>query len=142
VFFLTGALSIIRESVSDYQMFSKEDVELAEWVQKNTDDEALFLSGTQHINPVSSLAGRSIVCGPAMWLYYHGFDTAERESDIRNFYASPSDRQDILKKYGADYILFSPYETAKYGANKYDIASAYTSVYDNGGIAVFKAEYD
>ena len=142
VFFLTGALSIIREAVSDYQMFSKEDVELAEWVQKNTDDEALFLSGTQHINPVSSLAGRSIVCGPAMWLYYHGFDTAERESDIRNFYASPSDRQDILKKYGADYILFSPYETAKYGANKDDIASAYTSVYDNGGIAVFKAEYD
>ncbi len=142
MFFLTGSLSIIREVKSDYQMFSKEDVELSQWVEENTSDDALFLSGTQHINPVSSLAGRKIVCGPAMWLYYHGFDTAEREKDIQLFYSSPSFGNDILKKYGVDYILFTPFEASRYGVNKDDLASAYKTLYDKGSTAVFKAEYD
>ncbi|MDO5021803.1 MAG: hypothetical protein Q4E07_00510 [Eubacteriales bacterium] len=142
VFFLTGTLSITREIKSDYEMFSQEDVRLAKWVEENTEDNALFLTGTQHINPVSSLAGRSIVCGPAMWLYYHGFNIGERESDIRLFYSSPEDSKDILNKYGVDYILFTPHELAKYGADMQELAAIYPVVYNDNAIAVFKANYD
>ena len=64
--FATGTLSIAREVKSDYQMFSKSDVELAEWVEENTDKDDTFICWTQHINPVSALAGRDIVCGPGL----------------------------------------------------------------------------
>lgn len=108
--FATGTLSIAREVKSDYQMFSRADVELAAWVEDNTDQEDTFICWTQHINPVSALAGRKIVCGPGLWLYYHGYNLEERESDIRAFYQNPAGRMDILEKYSVDYILLGGYE--------------------------------
>ena len=108
--FATGTLSIAREVKSDYQMFSKSDVELAEWVEENTDKDDTFICWTQHINPVSALAGRDIVCGPGLWLYYHGYNLSERESDIRAFYQDPANNRAVLDKYSVDYILLGGYE--------------------------------
>ncbi|MBR6786801.1 MAG: hypothetical protein IKM26_02600 [Clostridia bacterium] len=108
--FATGTLSIAREVKSDYQMFSKSDVELAEWVEENTDKDDTFICWTQHINPVSALAGRDIVCGPGLWLYYHGYNLSERENDIRAFYQDPANNRAVLDKYSVDYILLGGYE--------------------------------
>ena len=65
---------------------------------ETTERDAIFLTGTQHINFVSSLAGRRIVSGPDTWLYYHGFDTSERQTDIRAFYADPVGQAAVLEK--------------------------------------------
>ena len=108
--FATGTLSIARECISDYEMYSREAVETAAYVEENTPEHSMFMTWTQHINPVSGLAGRSIVCGPGLWLYWHGYDLSERESDIRAFYSDPDGRRDILDKYGVDYILVGDYE--------------------------------
>ena len=108
--FATGTLSIARECVSDYQMYSGEAVETAAFVEENTPEHSTFMTWTQHINPISGLAGRNIVCGPSLWLYWHGYDLSSREWDIRNFYADPANNQDVLEKYGVDYILVGDYE--------------------------------
>ena len=98
--FLSGGLSIAHECVSDWQLYSEEDVEAADFIEENLPEHAVFITGRQHLNPVASLAGRTIVCGPNIWLYYHGLDTNERAMDIADFYSDPLNHQDVLEKYG------------------------------------------
>jgi hypothetical protein len=141
IFFLTGTLSIAREINSDYMMFSSEDVELSKWVIDNTEKDDTFICGTQHINPVSNLAGRNIVCGPASWLYYHGFNISEREMDIYAFYVQPENHK-ILDKYGVDYIFLSPHEIARYDADLETFDSLYNKVYSSSSISVYEAKND
>lgn len=113
-FFLSAGLTLWRETVSEYQAFSAGAVEAGEYARDNTEEHATFLTGTQHLNPIASIAGRNIVCGPDLWLYYHGLDTTERKSEIRAFYADPVHNTDTLEKYGVTYILVSSYERSDY----------------------------
>ena len=129
----TGTLSIARECVSDYQMFSAQDVAAAEFVEQTTERDAIFLTGTQHINFVSSLAGRRIVCGPDTWLYYHGFDTSERQTDIRAFYADPVGQAAVLEKYGVSYILLSGNERYSMAVDTAALEREYTRIYASPG---------
>ena len=113
-FFMSAGLTLWRECVSEYQAFSANAVAVGEYVRDNTEEDATFLTGTQHLNPIASIAGREILCGPDLWLYYHGLDTTERKSEIRAFYADPKGNLDTLEKYGVDYIMVSSYERNDY----------------------------
>ena len=135
--FASGTLSIVRETVSDYQMFSREETEAAVFVEEHTEPDDVFLTGTQHINFVSSLAGRRIVCGPDTWLYYHGFNTTERNMDIERFYADPLGNMDVLEKYGVRYILLSGSETYNYTVDRTALEEGFDCVYENGGIRLY-----
>ncbi len=110
VFFASGSLSIARECVSSYQLYGADEAEAARYIEENTEDHSVFLTWTEHLNPVSSLAGRTIVCGPDLWLYYHGFQTGERQNEIAAFYADPANHQEVLNKYHVSYIMVGPYE--------------------------------
>ena len=140
VCFATGSLAILREIGSDYQMFSAEEKEAAAYVEKNTPPDAVFLTGTQHINFVSSLAGRTIVCGPDLWLYYHGFDTAERQRDIRAFYADPGGSAAVLSRYGVDYIVVGGSERYDYAVDEYGLMERFEMVYESkyGNIQIYR----
>ncbi len=138
--FATGALAVARECKSDYQMFSRGDTEAAAWVENHTEQDALFLTGTQHINLVSSLAGRRIVCGPDLWLYYHGYSTGERNRDISAFYADPAGHMDVLDKYGVQYILVTGHERYHYTLNESALNGLFTLVYDRDGIRIYRVE--
>ena len=113
-FFLSAGLTLWRECVSEYQAFSANAVAVGEYARDNTEEDATFLTGTHHLNPIASIAGRKILCGPDLWLYYHGLDTTERKSEIYAFYADPKGNLDTLDKYGVDYILVSSYERNDY----------------------------
>lgn len=137
--FATGTLSIARECIGDYQMFSKEETEAAAFVEENTPEHATFLTYTNHINFVSSLAGRNIVCGPDTWLYYHGLSTSERHEDIRRFYADPAGNMDVLKKYEVSYMLVSAYERANLTVDLAALENLFPKLYESksGGILIF-----
>ena len=142
--FTTGTLSIARECVSDYQMFSRADVQTAEFVEENTPEHSTFICWTQHINPVSALAGRNIVCGPALWLSFHGYDLHDREADIRAFYADPEANDEVLRRYAVDYILIGEYETSSLTINEDAIASRYPCIFesDNGNMRIYQVVTD
>ncbi len=107
-FFLSGILSLVREAVSNYWAFSAADVALADWLKENTDEDSVFITSyDEHLNPVDSLAGRTIVCGPDLWLHWHGFDTSAAHKDLIRFYTDPAGNLDVLLKYDADYVVFS-----------------------------------
>ncbi|HPA61123.1 MAG TPA: hypothetical protein PLO90_07400 [Clostridia bacterium] len=135
--FLSGALALAREAVSDLQMFSREDVRLADYIREETAPDARFITGTQHLNPVSSLAGREIVVGPDLWLYFHGFDTSQRQDDLLAFYRDPAAARQVPARYGADYILLGGYER-EMGGRREELAELFELVYEQDGYLIFK----
>ena len=137
-FFLSAGLTLWREAVSEYQAFSANAVALGEYARDNTDEDATFLTGTQHLNPIASIAGRDIVCGPDLWLYYHGLDTTERKRDLRIFYADPENNTDILEKYDVDYILVSSYERSDYAVDADGLLEIADVVYSNWEGTIYK----
>ncbi|MBR3108888.1 MAG: hypothetical protein IKH30_17145 [Clostridia bacterium] len=140
VCFSTGFLAVAREWKSDYEMFSKEAVEAAAFVEENTDQHAMFLTDSDwHINFVSSLTGRNIVCGPDTWLYYHGFRNDARKNDIRRFYEAPENNQDVLEKYGVDYILVSNNERSRYAIDQAALDRLFRVIYESDyrGIVIY-----
>ena len=138
VTFLSAGLTIWRECVSDYIAFSSEAVEAGEFVKDHTEADAVFISGTQHLNPVISIAGREIVCGPDLWLYWHGFDTRERSQEIMNFYEAPEAHADIPGKYGAEYVYVSSYERESYEVDEEGLARIGLKVFENGEASIYR----
>jgi hypothetical protein len=140
VCFSSAFLTLARECVSDYQMFSADDIQAAHFAERETERNAVFLTWTQHINPISSLAGRTIVCGPALWLYYHGFDLTDRENDIRRFYTEPAANLDVLARYSVDYIMVGSYERSNLDIDIAYFESNFLRVYadESGDIIIYK----
>jgi len=137
-FFLSAGLTLWREAVSEYQAFSAQSVALGEYARDNTEEDATFLTGVHHLNPIASIAGRDIVCGPDLWLYYHGLNTMERKVDIANFYADPEGYCKVLEKYGVDYILVSSYERYDYGIDYAGLEAVADEVFSNREGTIYK----
>ena len=138
VTFLSAGLPIWRECVSDYVAYSPEAVEAGVFARDQTEKDAVFLTGTQHLNPVLSIGGKTIVCGPDLWLYWHGFDTQERKDELRLFYTDPEGHPEIPQKYGADYICVSSYERTEYGVDEEALSRSYRKVFENGETVIWK----
>lgn len=131
VFFLSGSLSIARETIGKYQLFSLPDVAAAQFARDNTPRGTTFLTWTQHNNPISSLAGRNIVCGPDLWLYFHGFDLTQRKQSIRDFYRDPAANAQVLAEFSVDYIVLGPYEMNELQPDLAALHAAYEVVYSD-----------
>ena len=139
-FFLSAGLTLWREAVSEYQAFSANAVAIGEYARDNTEEDATFLTGVHHLNPVASIAGRDIVCGPDLWLYYHGINTNERKRDISTFYADPENNTAILEKYGVDYILVSSYERSDYDIDYDGLTLVAEAVYANREGTIYRVK--
>lgn len=107
---LSGAISIARECISDYEAFSPSQTAAAEYIRENTFRDSLFLTSNNHNNAVASLTGRRIVCGSGSYLYYHGLDYGREEANAVLMLAFPEELQDMYAEYGIDYVFVSNYE--------------------------------
>jgi uncharacterized membrane protein len=118
--------------------FSRESVEAGEFARDRTEAEAVFVTGTQHLNPVLSIAGKEIVCGPDLWLYWHGFDTRERQNELKRFYEDPERNAEIPQKYGAGYVFVSSYERSEYDVDEEALDRNYIRVFENDEAVIWK----
>lgn len=134
---LSGALSIAREAVSGYQLFGSNAVAAGAWIEENTDKDAVFLTGQQHINPVCSLAGRQIVCGSDLYVYFHGLHYQQQAEDCRRFYEDPVHNADVLNGYDVDYIYVSDYERSDFDVDLRALDEAYERVYENPDVTIY-----
>lgn len=87
---------------------------------------------------MSAIAGRRIVCGPDLWLYYHGFNTSERKADIAAFYEEPEENAAVLAKYDVDYILVTSYERSDYAVDEEALRRLYPVVFENDEGTVYR----
>ncbi len=139
VCFLSAGLTVARECVSDYQAYDADDVETADWVREHTPEHSVFLTWNQHLNPVVSLAGRTIVCGSDLYLYYHGFNTAERRAEVRACYENPAEGLALLREYGVEYIYVSAYERSACEVDERALAALFPVAYQGGNATIYAA---
>ena len=135
----SGCLSLGREAVSGYQLFSANACSAGEWIKENTEKEAVFLTGQEHINPVCSLAGRQILCGSDLYVFFHGLSYREEAAACRNFYENPEESQDILTRYHVDYIYVSDYERADFDVDFDALDAGWPLVYENRDVRIYSA---
>ncbi len=134
----SGALSIAREAVSGYQLFSATAVEAGQWISENTEKDDVFMTGQQHINPVCSLAGRQIICGSDLYVFFHGLDYRAQAWDCQRFYEYPAQNARLLDEYGVDYIYVSDYERAEFDVDIDYIDEHYDLVYMNPDVKIYE----
>ena len=134
---LSGALTYGREIVSDYQLFNASEVEAAAFIQENTPEKAMFLTGSQHDNPVAALTGRYIVCGTGSYLYYHGIRYLEHQANLRLMYEEPAAHEALFEQYGVDYIYLSSYERSDYDVDMDYFDRHGELVFDSFGVQIY-----
>ena len=115
---LSGGLTVGREVVSAYELFSPQEVAAADFIRAELPVDAVFLTAQQHDNPVTSLAGRQIVCGTSSYLYYHGLSYSRQERDCQAMFVSPAENAALFDRYGVDYVFISGYERYNFPTNE------------------------
>lgn len=111
VMLLSGVLSIGRELISDYELFSAEQVQgarLAEGLPKD----AVLLTADEHNNAFASLSGLTIVQGSPSYLYFHGVYDTQRADDVRRMLGSEGALGALADKYGVTHVVVSDFERA------------------------------
>ena len=136
----SGALSVARECISGYQLFSRTAVEAGKWIDENTDRNARFMTGQQHINPVCSLAGRQIICGSDLYVFFHGLDYRTQANDCQRFFELPQQHEYLLDYYDVDYIYVSDYERAEFDVDLTYIDENYDLVYQNPDVRIYAVD--
>ena len=135
---LSGVLTMLREAVSEYQLFSADQVAAADFIKENAPADSLFLTSTAHTNPVAVLSGRNILCGAGMYLYYHGVDYQQREAQVGQMYQGGRTFEQYADLYGIDYVYVSGTEYGNYAVDYTYFAENYPLVYEQGGISIFQ----
>lgn len=136
---LSGALSMGREAVSSFQIFSADEVHAAEYIEESTPTDSIFATGQRHENLVYALTGRRVVCGPSNFLWTHGHYDAflEREARTRAFYASPRDNIAFLSDYDVSYILLSPREWHDMYPDEDALDAMFECIYEFGNTKIY-----
>lgn len=139
VFFATisGVLTLGREAVSDYQLFSKQDVETAEYIKENTAADSLILTANNHNNLVAALTGRNILCGSPSYLYYHGVSYAMQSNAAAQLYQQPSDA--LLQQWDIDYVLIGRYERSQFAVDEAWCRQNLPVAFQTGDITLYDA---
>ena len=135
---LSSTMTILRELKSEYQVYSRTDLEVTEYIRDNTEPDSLFLANSYLWNLVTPLTGRSIVTGTSTFLYFHGIDNSEREADVRAMYEAPAENAALFQKYGVDYVMISNAERYNYDLDETFFLQNGTLVFENGSASIYK----
>ncbi len=136
--FLSGVLTLIREYVSEYQLFDQNEVTCSEFIKANTEPSATFLTHNNHNNTVAALTGRNIVCGSGSYLFFHGVDYSEREKALRFLYEEPEYCfEEFAVRYGIDYVYISWNERYNYDVNEEYFENRFPVFYSDSEITIY-----
>lgn len=134
----SGVLTLGREAVSNYQLYSPAQVALAEYIEANTECDAVFLSNTRHNNEIPSLTGRSIVCGADTFLYFHGIDTSARKVELQLMYEAPLENLALYEKYDVSYVVISSFEKNSYHIDETVFKQHFKEVFSYGDVHLYQ----
>lgn len=135
---ISAILTLGREWVSDYELYSASSVEACKFIEEMTEPESVILTASNHNNPVASLTGRNIVCGSGTFLYYHGIDYSAREAELSLMYSDPVTYYDRYQAYHVDYIYISGMEMSSYSVNMDGIQQIADCVYAKDDVQIYE----
>ena len=134
---LSGTLSVGREWVSNYQLFSTAEVEASEFIKSETDQDAVFVTADNHNNVPAALAGRKLVCGTPLYLFFHGVDYADQAAAVQQILEFPEESQELMQRYGVDYIYLGAYEYGNYVVDEEYIRAHWPVTFENSAVTIF-----
>ena len=111
------AYRIVRFKLHSHIMYSKEEMELVEWVKNNTSSESIWLTGDNHNHWLFNLTGRQAVMTYRGWLWTHGYQYRYVEKDISRMFTQPNLSENLFGKYSIDYVVIGPNERSQWKAN-------------------------
>lgn len=123
-----------------YGIFSRNEQDAAEWIIKNTASGDVILTGSSHLNPVDSLAGRPVLMGYPGWLWTHGIKYQVREKDISEMYSGGVRVDELLKKYNVKYIYVGPSERYNLKPDEQQFDKKYSVVFQEKDIKIYKVK--
>lgn len=139
--FLSGALTLGREYVSEYQLIDSDEVLAAEYVEENAAPDATFLTYNNHNNCIAALTGRNIVCGSGSYLFFHGVDYSAREQALPLLYEEPSTYFGFLsKQYNIDYVFIGASERSNYAIDYDYFARNLDVFYQNDSVIIYRVD--
>lgn len=135
---LSGALDVWRTGSGQIrnQVFDSDAVGVAAWSRIYTERDSLFLNAPTY-NSAVVLSGRRSLMRYIGHLSSHGIDYAGREEDLKKIYGGAPDADELIAKYGIDYVLISPRERESLQVND-AYFSKFEMVHSEGGYSVFK----
>jgi PA14 domain len=109
---LSGTIDAYRTivpSLNRFQMYSQEDLYLADWTMENTDPHSIWLTGSFHNHWLFNLTGRQTLMTYEGWLWTHGYDYLKVKDAVKEMYQDPS-KTYLFQNYNVSYIVIGPEE--------------------------------
>jgi hypothetical protein len=138
VLIASGGIDVGRAVTGEIstKVFDKGAEQIAEQIKLATPPNALFLNAPTYNSPVV-LSGRISLMRFPGHLWSHGIDYGQRESEVKLIYAGGPAAGVLMRKYGIDYVLFSPDERGLPNANE-AYFQRFPVVAETGQYRVFK----
>ena len=138
VLIFAGSLDVWRTVSGQIKtrVFDADAVAIAERIKQRTPPNALFLNAPTY-NSAVVLSGRQSLMRYPGHLGSHGIDYAAREADVKSIYSGGAAADELLRKYGIDYVLISPEERNSVAANE-AFFRKYSLILEAGQYKVYK----
>jgi hypothetical protein len=135
---LAGALDVAGIALRSikYQVFDAAGLSFAELVKAQTAPRALIVHAPVHNTPVF-LSGRRSLMGYPGHIWTHGLQFIEREGEIKRIYLGSPDAEQLIRKYGIEYLVLGPQERLVVPVNEVFI-SRFQKVGEVGGYTLYK----
>jgi hypothetical protein len=119
IMMFSSILDIFRTftPITSYQIYSKSDLMVDDEVQLLTPKNSVFVTATNHNNPIPTLTGRSTILGFPGWLWSHGINYSQREKDVSTIYLGEKEAESLIKKYKVNYLTVGPEERKQFSIN-------------------------
>lgn len=138
---LMDAYYIIRHDLHNHVMYSKEELELTNWVRGETPKESIWMTGEQHNHFVFNLTGRQTLLTYRGWLWTHGYNYLPMQNDLSLMYKNPAANMDLFKKYGIDYIVIGNNEKTVWHANEAEFKKIFPLIKQTNNYKIFTNKY-
>lgn len=119
---------VLRMPLHSYQMYSAEELALAEWARVQTTQNSIWLTSDQHNHWVPNLTGRQIIMGFRGWLWTHGYDYYTKEHDVALLFTDPETNKQLFKKHNISYVVIGPSEIHNWKADPAKFAKLFPVV--------------
>jgi hypothetical protein len=135
---LAGAIDVWRvvSEASEQREFDRDGVAFAEVVKRETAPRSLILHAPTYNHPVY-LSGRQSLMGYGGHLWSQGIDYAGRESEVSRVYAGSFDAEQLLAKYGVEYVVIGPLERTGLRVNE-EFFTRFKKVGETGAYQLYK----
>jgi len=139
---LMDAYYIVRHDLHSHIMYQKEELDLADWVENETEFDAVWLTGDKHNHFVFNLTGRQTLLTYRGWLWTHGYDYRPIERDVQLIFSDPINHLELLKKYSVKYIVVGQNEKTVWKANEEQFMINFPLIKQTNNYKIFINRYN